>query len=334
MQRYTGQPFQPRRIAVVTNDALGNFVVATPLLQGLRAAHPSASLSYYGGERVQELASASDLVDLSVALHGSEPGEFARSLPQPYDWVINVERSPWAMAATAMLAGTGGWVTGPCLGAGGRGELPYPDDPTGDLWRDEEWISDALTRRHPILRSGWIAEIFFRAAYLEGQVPSYRVPSRPTDSGCDVLIAASASLPDKLWPLDAWRAVLAWARAEGLRVGLLGAKPSSQGKFWLGAREEELLVEEGLVEDLRGRYSLPEVVGALASCRAVLTLDNGILHLAAASGTPVVGLFRYGIHRLWCPPAEHLHALHPEPGRTVADLPVATVQAALADCLK
>jgi ADP-heptose:LPS heptosyltransferase len=68
----------------------------------------------------------------------------------------------------------------------------------------------------------------------------------------------------------------------------------------------------------------------LGAAKAVLTLDNGILHLAAATTTPTVGLYRYGIHRLWAPPAPNLTVLTSGDGRRVADIEPDVVVRALA----
>ena len=62
---------------------------------------------------------------------------------------------------------------------------------------------------------------------------------------------------------------------------------------------------------------------------AVLTLDNGIMHLAAATTTPTVALFRAGIRRLWAPNSPNLTAIEAEAGETVSDIPLRTVIEAL-----
>jgi ADP-heptose:LPS heptosyltransferase len=141
----------------------------------------------------------------------------------------------------------------------------------------------------------------------------------------DLLIATAASLPEKLWPIEKWIEVLKGFKGS---IGLLGAKPSEQGKHWKGADEEAKLLDIG-VQDLRGTFTLPQVVGALANTRAVLTIDNGILHLATAAGTHTVGLFRHGIHRLWAPPFDNLQVLTPGEGREVWEIEVEAVQEAL-----
>jgi ADP-heptose:LPS heptosyltransferase len=63
--------------------------------------------------------------------------------------------------------------------------------------------------------------------------------------------------------------------------------------------------------DLRGRYPLPAVAGALARARACVTIDSGIMHLAAAVGTPTVAIFGGSPWRLWSPPVSWVQTLLP-----------------------
>ena len=333
MKRYCGEPLPPRpRIAVVSNDAIGNYVVVTPLLQMLRSAHQPAELHYFSGPRTQELWSVDPKIDAGCCFLGMAPREAAAEVlcAQPYDLVVNVEWSVWAKSFTALLAGQNTFVCGPSLNSTGRGDLPFPLDQQGRLWQDQEWISPDLVSTYPFLRTGYIGEIFCRLAYLLGEVPLYDVPSAAISGPIpDVLIAMSASLEDKLWPLESWVEALSCLRARGLSVGLLGAKPSNQSAFWLGSAAEAAVVEQGLAEDLRGQFTLPQVVGALGRAKVVLTLDNGILHLSCAAGTPTVGLFREGIHRLWAPPAPKLKVLAPLAGAPVSSISVERVLEAI-----
>ena len=177
MKRYMGEKLSAAaRIAVLTNDALGNFVVVTPLLQMLRDKHEPAALDYFGGTRIKELAEASDLVDTAFCLHGVHPRQLALSLPSAYELVINVERSAWAKCAAAILAGESGYVCGPSLDAEGRSDLTFADDARGQLWNDPQWIAEDIAVRYPFLTSGFIGEIFCRLAYLDGPIPAYRLP--------------------------------------------------------------------------------------------------------------------------------------------------------------
>ena len=340
MRRYEGEAVPTgARIAVVANDAIGNFVVATPLLQMLRSELNPSQIDYYGGTRTREFEEACNLFDWSFPLHGTTlpkavaAAERRKGETGPYHLVVNNEGTPFAKAMTAFLAGEEGFVVGPCLDAG-RGDLPYASDDRGQLASDMNWIDPDLTQRFPFLKTGFIGEIFCRLAYLKGDVPLYSVPSRDPDSDLPhLIIATSASLPEKLWPADSWVEILQRLRGRGVTAGLVGAKPSAQAQFWKGNDLENDLVCAGLVEDLRGMYTLPQVVGLLEKVCMVLTLDNGILHLAAAAQTPTVGLFREGIHRLWAPPYDGLKVLTHAPGETVADITPDMVWEALEDDL-
>lgn len=326
--RYEGEQLPPNpRIAVVANDALGNFVVCTPLAQVLARKFPGATINYFGGTRTKELQEASALFKETHSVFGTHPREVAQlSLSQePYDLVVNVEGSATGRMFAASLCGPQTKVVGPCLRPDSREDLAPGDTPQGRLLSDKAWIDEELTQRHPILKTGFIGEIFCRLAYWEGEVPLYELPTAPVDRGIpDVLIAMSASLPEKLWPSEKWQAALQDFKNNGLTVGLLGAPPKRQAALYKGNSAEDDVVEAGLAQDLRGLFTLPQVVQALSQTRFVLTLDNGILHLAAGR-TSVIGLFRHGIHRLWAPPFPRLAVLTPGEGRQVEEIEVSTV---------
>ena len=336
MRRYAGEELPAGcRIAIVANDAIGNYVVSTPLLQMLRSRWRPAAIHYYSGTRTQELWMEDRNIDWGFPLHGSEPNfsvlnAFAEVGNERYDLVINLEWTAWAKCFTAVIASLNTYVCGPCLGSDGRNDLAFEEDAQGRLWQNKEWISANLPLQYPFLESGFIGEIFCRLAYLAGPVPEYSVPERAVSTEIpDVIISAAASLPEKLWPLDKWLDIVQRCKSQGISVGLVGAKPTAQSIFWKGSSDEEILVERRLVKDLRGAFRMPEVVGALGKARAVLTIDNGILHLAVAAGTPTIGLYRYGIHRLWAPPSQKLDVLTPEEDAEVSSIDTDKVWEAL-----
>jgi len=329
VERYRGETLPAGTPAVViVNDALGNFVAATPLLRLMQVAGWSTTLLC--GRRVWEFVPGNPLFERAYPLFGTPPPEIMPLLPASGRLVVNLENTCYAKSVAAVACQKDGYVCGPCVDGEGGGDIHLTADPRGALWADPEWIAEDLTARYPFLESGFIGEIFCRLAYFDGPIPSYQVPWRPAPLEIpDILVAASGSLEEKLWPFEKWREALDRLRSKGYSVGLLGAKPTEQSRYWIGFATEERLVEEGLVHDLRGRLALPEVVGALSACCAVFTIDNGILHLACAAGTPTVGLFRHGIHRLWAPPIEGLRVLTPAPGEAVETIPVDTVSEAV-----
>lgn len=339
VERYSGQVLpQGGLIALIANDALGNFVVTTPLLQMLREQLNPGGIHLYSGSRVREFGETTKLVEAFVPALGMTPRDAVLNsialAPEGYDLVLNVEESLFAKSLAPVLARESGYVGGPSMAPDSRGEWRFPEDDRGALWADRAWIAPDITQRYPFLESGFIGEIFARLCYLTGPMASYSLPSEvPAGAVPDVLLATAASLQEKLWPAEKWLTVIDWLHDKGLTVGLVGAKPSTQKQFWVGAREENELVAGGKVIDLRGAWKLPSVVGALGKASLVLTIDNGILHMAVASGAKTVGLFRNGIHRLWAPPYPSLHPVVAPENGIVADVPVDAVISAISPAL-
>lgn len=260
----------------------------------------------YCGPRISELASENRFLRRYVE---------SREPAQTYEWVANVEASDWAKELAASLCGPKGAAFGPA-------PIPQADTPEGRLADDENWTSPDLGQRYPSVQSGHISEIFCRICGLEGEVPLAQVTAiEPCREIPPVLISATASLPEKIWPEEKWMELLSGFND----VGLLGAKPSQQKAHMQGADLEGRLAELSQVTDLRGELSLPKVAGALASAKLLITLDNGLMHLGSAMNAPTVALFRHGIHRLWAPQRSGLEALEPGQGRQVADISVKDV---------
>jgi lipopolysaccharide heptosyltransferase I len=89
----------------------------------------------------------------------------------------------------------------------------------------------------------------------------------------EVVILPGAGKPNKLWPAERWREV---ARRTGAVVA------------W-GPGEEKLA--RSISENVAPPTNLRELAGLLKNARIVIGGDTGPLHLAAALGTKVVGLY-------------------------------------------
>lgn len=294
-----------KRIAALSHDSLGNYVVLTPVMRMLRETYPKASLEYVGGVRTESLWRAESTWD-AVYRYEDAPANV-------YDLVLSTERDSYAIKVAERIVAPRGHIVG--SGA---------PDATG-LAADPDWTDPELRSRYPELETGFIAEIHARCAGLTGSVPGYELARAEAPAhGCRVLVSCSASTEDKLWPVENWLSAL-----EGIPdVGVVGVKPKPGAPAYRGQDEEESLVRSGVAKDLRGEYTLPQLVSAVEEASLVLTIDNGIMHLAAATRTPIVALFREGIHRLWTPPHAHVTVLTPAPGALVATIPVQEVREA------
>jgi ADP-heptose:LPS heptosyltransferase len=324
MERFDDQPLRPRpHLAVLFQDKLGGFVVATPLLRGLKEKYPGATLDYFGGERTVELEAACPFIDARFSLYGVAGA--LRNLPRflaeresaagPYDLAINLDFNPLNAVAAAMLGAT--YVVGRVYQPDGRKEVPLGHSKLDELQQPSTfWAGESFLARYgEVVESNFIGEIFCRLAHVVTDYHRLEVPtaSPPLDVP-SILIATGGSRPAKLWPGHYWKELVSRCCDAGATVGLLGAAPRIQLVAYGSADvETELLASTPLI-DLRGRLTLPEVAGALGVSRACVTIDNGIMHLACAVGTPTVALFGASPWGLWAPHVPTLHlALPTEP---------------------
>jgi len=97
-----------------------------------------------------------------------------------------------------------------------------------------------------------------------------------------VALAPGAVGPSKRWPASAYAALAQRLLADGAAVWVLG-----------GPVEKALAAE--IVGDTGARdltsLDLRDAIFALASATAVISNDSGLLHVAAALGTPTIGIF-------------------------------------------
>jgi len=91
--------------------------------------------------------------------------------------------------------------------------------------------------------------------------------------------------PAKQWPAAAYAALARQLGGDGVRCWVFGsAKEAALGEYI--ARESD-----GAALSLCGRTGLGDVVDLLSRCRAAVTNDSGLMHIAAATQLPVVAIY-------------------------------------------
>lgn len=112
----------------------------------------------------------------------------------------------------------------------------------------------------------------------------------PAGTPYAVLAPGAAYGRAKQWPPERFAelSALLWAR-HGLRAVLVGTRGDA-GACAAVVRAAAHL-GGGIPVDLAGRTSLPVLAAVLAGARVVVSNDSGAMHLAAATGAAVVGVF-------------------------------------------
>ena len=89
--------------------------------------------------------------------------------------------------------------------------------------------------------------------------------------------------PAKCWPLDYFAELARLLEADGFAVWVLGSdKDSSSGQF---------IAERSAAVNLCGTTSLGDVIDLLGLAEQVVSNDSGLMHIAAAVGAHVHGVY-------------------------------------------
>jgi ADP-heptose:LPS heptosyltransferase len=328
-RRYAGEDLGPApRIAVLGSTKLGNFVVTTPLLRGLKERWQDARIDFYGSPVNRAFEAACPWIDWRADIFPMLDGRLAevaglmatRTEDGGYDLAINCDGfNPYT---TTLVTLTGArYLSGNALGPDLSERLATGDHPWQRILDEPDWTTpDFVDRYAGHLTSNYIGELFCRMAFvetdffdvrLEAEEPGFDVP--------DVLIHANATRAAKLWPTDRWVQVLDGCAARGLSVGLVGVPPKAGHEGEVGYRIEAALAAHPVVADLRGRTSPIQLAGAMQRARACVSVDSGPLHVAAGVGCPTVAIFGNDEDAvgaspllLWMPRGSHVR-------RTVSD---------------
>jgi ADP-heptose:LPS heptosyltransferase len=290
-------PCAVERIAVLRANRLGDLVLALPALDALRAARPHAEIVLLGA--------------------GWHP-ELLDGRPGPWDRVVVVPGCPGVRdadtsehdpaAVEAFLAGQrrerydlavqlhgGGRSSNPFVrGLGARTSVGAHDRDAVPLDRSVPYSR----HQHEVLRL--LEVVGLAGAPVVGLEPRLALTAEDVRAADAALTAAElsgaggplvalhlgASDPRRRWPAARFAVVadvLADAGAQVLLVGHGIEDARAAGRLAAAARTRPV--------DLVGRLGLRALTGVLARCRLVVANDSGPRHLAAALGTPTVGIF-------------------------------------------
>ena len=255
------------QILFITATRIGDAVLSTGLLDHLMRVHPAARFTIACGPaaagvfaRMPRRERTIVLAKRRFRLHWLELWRAVAA--QRWDLVVDLRASAfaWTVRAGRRVVARGGRQAGHRVGQLGAllGLDPAP------------------------LPVAWFApEDVARAA---GLLPG---------PGRWIALGPTANWDRKVWPAERFVALVRALTAPGgplpgARVAILGAPGAAEAA--LAAPVRAALGTERAV-DLVGRLALPEAAAVLAHAALFVGNDSGLMHLAAATGTPTLGLF-------------------------------------------
>ena len=269
------------RTLVCAVNWLGDGVMSLPAIQAFRLRFPGRHLAVLAKRRVEAFWRLHPAVDEVLAFDGSAAG----TLRAARDVRRGGFRDAWVLpnsfrsALIPFLAGVP--VRAGAAGHARRPLLNRVVNVSAAAGRHQAWeyaailgVADLETLDPPRLRIP--QEAAAGARRLLGSRPE-----RPRVG----LIPGAARGPSKRWPAPHFADLGRRLGAAGYEVLVLGAPPEA------GLCAEVAAGVGAPAVNLAGRTSLAELAAVLALCHVAIANDSGGMHLAAAVGTPVVGIF-------------------------------------------
>ncbi len=276
------------RILLVRLSAIGDVIHAMPIACALREYFPHAFLAWVVEERAGELIKGHSAIDQRIVLpHGwlRSPAGVWQLRKQLQDLAFDTAIDAQGLTKSAAVA----WLSGAKrrIGMGGRWGREF------SRWLNNELVDTdglhAIERALKLLEPLGIRSPAVRfeppVATADQNVAAEIIASLGLDGGF-VLIASGAGWPSKLWPVDRYAAVAAWlGRRWNLPSLLIWGNDAER------ARAEQIIAAAEGHARLCPKITLRQLAAAARRARFAIGSDTGPLHLAAAAGTPCIGLY-------------------------------------------
>jgi heptosyltransferase I len=291
LRRRRPRPTETRRIGVLNSTNIGDTVLLSPVLEDLAASFPEAEVLLFAGRANLALARLIEGVR-AVPLQLSSPLAALRTVrAQQLDVAIDFDQWPRVEPVYCLLSGAR-WTAGfRSVGQHRHHAFDAHVEHSKamhelDNYRRLAALLGVDSRTQPRLRP-------------PGAVPPEELP--PSPYAVFHLWPTGVRSELKEWPWERWRELAHELDARDLTVVLTGSAIDAPRTAQFVASSGELAPR---LVNAAGKYDLAQVVDLLSGSRCVVSVNTGVMHLAAAAGAPTVGLNGPTSERRWGPIGE------------------------------
>ncbi len=281
----------PQRICIIKPSSLGDVVHCLPILPALRAILPSSQVTWVVNAAFRSLLDSHPYLDRVIAYERGGSGISsrgatatarlcARLLKAKYDLTIDLQgllRSGLMTAATRAQVRVG-----------------MADAREGARWFYTHRVSAPRLGLHAVDRVLRVVA----ALGLEGVEPSFHISPGEQDRLWAREILASVPRPCLILNLGARWLTKRWPPEHFAEIARRAAAEFGAGLVCVGARVDATLAEALRAAlgplpllDLSGRTTLLQLAALAQESDLFVSNDTGPLHLAAAAGADVVGIY-------------------------------------------
>lgn len=282
---------RPERVCFIKHSALGDVVHALPVLAALRRHWPEAHFAWVVNRSLRSLVEGHPFIDEVIPFDRKRVRVSPDGIAESLRFLAGLWKKKFDLTIDLQGLLRSGVMT---FATGARVRVGLADAREGSARFYTQTVEAPAEATHIVDRLAAIA----RAFGVEMERPEFVLAIGEIDrtwarkalegvSGPRLMLNMGASRLEKRWPPEAFAAVAKKA-AETLGAALIV----------IGSREDRPLVQEFAERlgpwpfvDLSGRTTLPRLAALAEQVDLVISGDTGPLHLAAATGTPVVGLY-------------------------------------------
>ena len=287
----TLREIRPARVCLIKPSSLGDVVHALPVLSALRRLWPDATIAWVINRSLVGLIEGHPDLDLVLPFDRARVNPSPRGMARMATFLIDLRRQRFDLTIDLQglfRSGLMAWATGASVKVG------LAEAREGATRFYTHRVDTGGVKVHAVDRLLRIAEVF--GADITS--PRFDVPISVEDRrwaretlrplvGPRLVLNVGARWLTKRWPPAHFAAVARRAAAE-----------QGASLIAVGAPEDRPLVDELLANlaplpclDLGGATTIPRLAAIAAEADLFLSNDTGPLHLAAATGTRVVGIY-------------------------------------------
>lgn len=348
MFRSRGRPlpadFAPERILVIRqHNQLGDMLCAVPLLRALRLAFPRSHLCLMAGPGNRDVMMHCRYVDelltydksALIGRRGLRPAGLHRLWKELRSKRFDLVLVP-STVSTSFTSDALAWMTGARIRIGAK-SIDGVENPSSFFFTHPVALDWRETpRRHQTLRN---LDIAARVTAPSSDL-SHEMGLQPSEveDGRRALDAlrgshrhsfafhAGAGKPPNRWPLERFAALIDRVAFDYDAQILLTSGPMDDEIT--GALQEALSTEVQVLQNV----AIRRVASILRHATIVVSNDTGIMHVAAAVGTPVLSIFGPTDPHQWAPMGPGFRYIMSESGN-IADIQIEEVERAFRDML-
>jgi heptosyltransferase-1 len=282
---------EPERVCIIKPSAMGDILHALPILPALRARWPSAHLSWVVSRPFSELLEGHPDLDELIVFYRGRRGWDREKLLGMAGLLSRIRRSRFDLAidlqgllrSAMMVAATGAKV-----------RVGMADAREGARWFYTHHVDAPRLGLHAVDRVLRVA----RAFGAGDSAAHFRLPIPEEARRWAARVVGDVPRPRVVLNVGARWATKRWPPAHFAAIGRLAHRRYGAGLIAVGSAADRPLVDALIGElattpvlDLCGRTRLSEFAALSQEVDLVVSNDTGPLHLAAAAGARVVGIY-------------------------------------------